>query len=242
MNKRSEPLPFGGGDPQLLLKITPPRIPRTVLERGRLSSQRVEFADKSVVAIQATAGSGKTSLLAQWRKEALQTGAVVAWLTLDSLDDDGRFIAALTHAMRASSGRSNFGQSWIWDTPCFAKQIGATRAQWAVMKKSRISTENYPLFGLDLPRCVVIAGQRAAGCTLNGGHDDFGSAGRPAVVLAALVLQAVAGLDHVDGSQAGGEGVVHHPLFDCLVVAVIEARDILGQQDVAGLMLVASNV
>ena len=116
MNKRSEPLPVGGGDPQLLLKITPPRIPKTVLERGRLSSERGEFADKSVVAIQAAAGSGKTSLMAQWRKEALQTGAVVAWLTLDSLDDDGRFIMGLTHAMRASSGRPTFGQSWLWDT------------------------------------------------------------------------------------------------------------------------------
>lgn len=116
MKKRSEPLPPGGNDPQLLLKITPPRIPRTVLERGRLSSQRVEFADKSVVAVQASAGSGKTSLLAQWRKEALQTGAVVAWLTLDNLDEDSRFIMGLIQAMRASSGRPAFGKSWLWDT------------------------------------------------------------------------------------------------------------------------------
>jgi LuxR family maltose regulon positive regulatory protein len=87
-----------------------------VLERGRLSSQRVEFVDKSVVAIKAAAGSGKTSLLAQWRKEALQTGAVVAWLTLDNLDEDSRFIMGLIHAMRASSGRPTFGKSWLWDT------------------------------------------------------------------------------------------------------------------------------
>jgi len=140
MNKRSEPLPSGGGDPQLLLKTTPPRIPRTVLERGRLSSQSIAFADKSVVVIQATAGSGKTSLLAQWRKEALQTGAVVAWLTLDSLDDEGRFIVGLTHAMRTSSGRPTFGQSWIWDTRSEMSPLAALTGWLAEVAEMAVET------------------------------------------------------------------------------------------------------
>ena len=59
----------GETDPQLTLKTTPPRIPRTMLERARLSSLRPEFADKSVILLQTATGSGKTSLLAQWRKE-----------------------------------------------------------------------------------------------------------------------------------------------------------------------------
>jgi len=95
----------GPTDPQLVLKVTPPRIPRTVLERPRLSSTRPELADKAVIALQATAGSGKTSLLAQWRKEALQAGAVVAWLTLDDRDNDSRLALGLAAAMWASSGR-----------------------------------------------------------------------------------------------------------------------------------------
>jgi LuxR family maltose regulon positive regulatory protein len=100
-------------EPQLALKVTPPRIPRTVLERPRLSSVRPEFADKAVMAVQAAAGFGKTSLLAQWRKEALQEGAVVAWLTLDGRDTDNRLVAGLAAAMRAGSGRPNFGQACL---------------------------------------------------------------------------------------------------------------------------------
>lgn len=101
----------GPTDPQLALKITPPRIPRTVLERARLGSTTPELADKAVIALHAAAGSGKTSLLAQWRKEALQTGAVVAWLTLDGFDTDDRFVRGLAAAMRSASGRLHFGQA-----------------------------------------------------------------------------------------------------------------------------------
>ena len=100
-------------DASLVLKITPPRISRSVLERPRLSSTRPEFAEKTVVALHAVSGSGKTSLLAQWRKEALQAGSVVAWLTLDARDDDSRFVLGLTAAMRASSGRQQFGQACL---------------------------------------------------------------------------------------------------------------------------------
>ncbi len=96
-------------DPQLILKITPPRIAKTVLERTRLSSTRPEFADKAVIALQTPAGSGKTSLLAQWRKEALQAGAIVIWLTLDSRDNDNRLVCGLTAGMRSASGRAHFG-------------------------------------------------------------------------------------------------------------------------------------
>ena len=102
---------IGPTDPQLALKITPPRIPRTVLERVRLASALPELADKAVIALHAPGGSGKTSLLAQWRKEALQTGAVVAWLTLDGLDTDDRFVRGLAAAMRSACGRPNFGQA-----------------------------------------------------------------------------------------------------------------------------------
>jgi LuxR family transcriptional regulator, maltose regulon positive regulatory protein len=98
-------------EPQLALKITPPRIPKTALDRPRLSSARPEFSDKAVIAIQAAPGSGKTLLLAQWRKEALQSGAAVAWLTLDGRDTDDRFVLGLAAAMRAGCGRPDFGRA-----------------------------------------------------------------------------------------------------------------------------------
>ncbi len=100
-------------DPQLILKVTPPRISKTVLERARLSSTRAEFADKAVILLQTSAGSGKTSLLAQWRKEALQSGAVVVWLTLDVRDNNNRLVRGLTVGMRAGSGRPAFGMASV---------------------------------------------------------------------------------------------------------------------------------
>jgi LuxR family maltose regulon positive regulatory protein len=103
----------GPPNPQLVLKTTPPRIPRTALDRSRLSGSRPEFADKSVIVLQAPGGYGKTSLLAQWRKEALQAGAVVAWLTLDAQDTDQRLVLGLATAMRAGGARPDFGRACV---------------------------------------------------------------------------------------------------------------------------------
>ena len=104
---------LGSPNPQLVLKTMPPRIPRTALDRSRLGGARPEFADKSVIVLQAPGGYGKTSLLAQWRKEALQAGAVVAWLTLDAQDTDERLVAGLATAMRAGGARADFGQGCV---------------------------------------------------------------------------------------------------------------------------------
>lgn len=100
-------------DPQLTLKATPPRVSKTLLGRPRLSSNSPELADKSVILVQAPSGLGKTSLLAQWRREALQSGSVAAWLSLDERDDATRFAQGLGVSMRIASGRSDFGQSYV---------------------------------------------------------------------------------------------------------------------------------
>lgn len=103
----------GATDPQLTLKATPPRLPKTLLARPRLSSSVARLADKSVIVIQAPAGFGKTSLLAQWRREALRNGAMAAWLTLDERDDGARLAQGLAFAIRMASGRASFGQSYV---------------------------------------------------------------------------------------------------------------------------------
>ena len=113
IHKELDIVALGIADPQLRLKAAPPRIPRTVLERSRLSMARPELADKAVILLQTAAGSGKTTLIAQWRKEALQSGALAAWLTLDARDSDSRFVLGLVMAMRAGSGRPNFGQACV---------------------------------------------------------------------------------------------------------------------------------
>lgn len=100
----------GPTDPRLVLKVTPPRVPKDAVIRQRLSSNAPALADKSVIVVDARSGFGKTTLLAHWRREALQRGAVVAWLMADADDTPVRFAAGLGLAMKTASGRSAFAQ------------------------------------------------------------------------------------------------------------------------------------
>ena len=44
----------------------------------------------------------------QWRRQWLEQGALVAWVTLDAMDEPARFVRALLQAMRVASGRTAF--------------------------------------------------------------------------------------------------------------------------------------
>lgn len=100
----------GQMDPRLVLKVTPPRVPKDAVIRQRLSSNAPALVDKSVIVVDARSGFGKTTLLAHWRREALQRGAVVAWLTADAEDQPVRLAAGLGLAMKRASGRAAFSQ------------------------------------------------------------------------------------------------------------------------------------
>jgi LuxR family maltose regulon positive regulatory protein len=76
--------------------------------RSRLKSDDLQFRDRPVVVVQAPAGFGKTLLLAQWRREHLAHGAVVAWLSART-DEPERFVQSLALAVRVGSGRPTFG-------------------------------------------------------------------------------------------------------------------------------------
>jgi LuxR family maltose regulon positive regulatory protein len=95
-------------DAELVLKCTPPRVSRDQLQRARLGWDSEGLLNKSIIEVVAPAGFGKTSLLGQWRREALALGALAAWLTLDERDDVARFSAALAYSMRIASGRPTF--------------------------------------------------------------------------------------------------------------------------------------
>nr|WP_294971825.1 LuxR C-terminal-related transcriptional regulator [uncultured Pseudomonas sp.] len=98
-------------EPELVLKTTPPRHQRTAFCRQRLSLEAQELALRRAISVHAPAGFGKTWLLAQWRRELLSRGAVVAWLTLDGRDDSVRFVRGLAAAMLVASGRQVFACS-----------------------------------------------------------------------------------------------------------------------------------
>lgn len=109
----------------LLLKVTPPRVPRHLVARERLGSSTEQFRGYPLILVQAPAGFGKTSLLAQWRREHLGRGAVVAWLTAQAQDDPLRLVQALTLSVRQGAGRPAFGHTLL-DIPAQAALEGIT--------------------------------------------------------------------------------------------------------------------
>ncbi|WP_346432435.1 LuxR C-terminal-related transcriptional regulator [Crenobacter oryzisoli] len=78
--------------------------------RSRLGSAEESLREHRLIVVQAPAGFGKTSLLAQWRREYLTQGAAVAWLSVDGRDDPYRFLQGLVHAVRVGAARPAFGR------------------------------------------------------------------------------------------------------------------------------------
>jgi LuxR family maltose regulon positive regulatory protein len=104
----------------LVLKVTPPRVPRHLVARDRLLSGDPKLLAQPVIVVQAPAGFGKTSLLAQLRREHLGRGAVVAWLTAQRQDDPSRLVQALALAVRTGAGRPTFGHTLLAAPPAEA--------------------------------------------------------------------------------------------------------------------------
>jgi LuxR family maltose regulon positive regulatory protein len=69
--------------------------------------------DRPAIVVQAPAGFGKTSLLAQWRREHLAHGAVVGWLSVQEDDEPQRLVQGLVLALRTGAGRPTFGHTLL---------------------------------------------------------------------------------------------------------------------------------
>jgi LuxR family maltose regulon positive regulatory protein len=103
---RSSHLAFGTGTlpgkgelPFLATKIVPARFGGLV-PRPRLLAILSEFPDKRLGVIKAPAGFGKSSLAAAWVEKLEQSGNYVAWLTIDSDDDEAtRFLFYVSQAL-----------------------------------------------------------------------------------------------------------------------------------------------
>ena len=104
---------IGGPASELLLKVTPPRVPRDLVVRPRLNADDAQFHGRAAIIVQAPAGFGKTSLLAQWRREHLAHGRIVAWFSAQAEDDPQRFVRSLALAVRIASGRPTFGHTLL---------------------------------------------------------------------------------------------------------------------------------
>ncbi len=115
-------------DPALLLKAIPPRVARDLLERDRLGLSRLNGGVGQLITIIAPTGFGKTSQLAQWRKEALAGGSLVFWLTLDSRDEPLRLVNGLAQSAHQASGKYGFDNPFIDSLERFSDPLEAMTA------------------------------------------------------------------------------------------------------------------
>ncbi|HEY3231123.1 MAG TPA: LuxR C-terminal-related transcriptional regulator [Roseiflexaceae bacterium] len=85
-------------DPQLAIKLYVPRPRALLVSRARLLERLAQGMAGALTLVSAPAGFGKTTLLAQW---LAQSGTPVAWLSLESADNDPvRFLSYLIAALQ----------------------------------------------------------------------------------------------------------------------------------------------
>lgn len=84
--QRYDRAPAGEGANLVSTKLAPP-VPRMLVPRPQLIDCLVAGADRRVTLVSAPAGSGKTSLLAEWAQAAADRDRI-AWVTLDRDDND----------------------------------------------------------------------------------------------------------------------------------------------------------
>jgi LuxR family transcriptional regulator, maltose regulon positive regulatory protein len=91
MGSVAAPPPLKGsissGKQLLATKIVPPRS-QGLIERPRLLGMISQLSGKRLIVIKGPAGFGKTSLAVAWLEALQQSGNRVAWLTIDSDDDE----------------------------------------------------------------------------------------------------------------------------------------------------------
>lgn len=90
--------------PRLVLRTRPPHGGRLALARPRLLARLREASQQPLLALVASAGYGKTSLLVHLRRELLANGASVAWLSAEPTDDLGEFVSALVASVHDALG------------------------------------------------------------------------------------------------------------------------------------------
>jgi LuxR family maltose regulon positive regulatory protein len=102
---------IGGRQPPFLTTKIVPARPLGLVARPRLLAFLSELSTKRLGVIKAPAGFGKSSLAAAWAEQLEQNGHSVAWLTVDSDDDEAtRFLfyvsQALQHACQGAGARA----------------------------------------------------------------------------------------------------------------------------------------
>ena len=99
-----------GGDPLLLSKLSVPAPRRTLVPRASLDARIEEGLERKLTVISAPAGFGKSTALSSWAAAAASDGRLVAWLSLDSRDDDParfwRYFVTALSALQPGCGQT----------------------------------------------------------------------------------------------------------------------------------------
>jgi LuxR family maltose regulon positive regulatory protein len=91
-------------------KFRPPPVRRKSVRRGELLRRFDEERECPLIVVQAPAGYGKTTLLAQWAQENERP---CAWVTVDNADaDPGVLAASIAHALGAGQIKPDRGESF----------------------------------------------------------------------------------------------------------------------------------
>ncbi|HET7667130.1 MAG TPA: protein kinase [Mycobacterium sp.] len=91
--------PFSITPPVPLTRFHPPSPSRPLIERDRLIESLRGGAGRRLTLIHGPAGYGKTTLAGQWSSVLTRQGAAVAWLSVDT--DDNNVVWFLTHLIEA---------------------------------------------------------------------------------------------------------------------------------------------
>jgi LuxR family maltose regulon positive regulatory protein len=129
-NGKHTPSVLDAVTPGLVLKLTPPRLRKSQLVREKLRLIRENADDVEVILVEAPAGYGKTSLLAQWRLDWLHNGASVAWLDLDSEESITSLASGIIEGLRRATGLSEFGHDAL---EAIRRGSGLTQAATALL-------------------------------------------------------------------------------------------------------------
>lgn len=104
--------PFAGLIPT---KLHGPRVRPELVARLHLTQRLEDGLWKKLTLVSAAAGSGKTTLAAQWMKDS---PTLVAWLSLDEADNDpARFLTYLVAALRTVKPRLGEGIEALLQAP-----------------------------------------------------------------------------------------------------------------------------
>ena len=95
------------------MQVTPPRVSRQSLPRAALQIDAAHLREYPCLLVQAPAGYGKTSLLAQWRLDLISHGSAVAWFAARTQDSEQGLLQGLTLGVRMGTGRPRFGEQWL---------------------------------------------------------------------------------------------------------------------------------